>query len=63
MSRRRPVFPTNIPTNPKRGQSKLKRGFGKLAMEKMGASESEWCQKFDPLFKVKGIERHKRIYK
>lgn len=48
--------------NPKRTAAKKKRGFG------MGAIESddkqiidEWCRSRDPLFKIKGKERHRKL--
>ena len=48
-----------IPINPKRGISKRKRGKGQLAMN--GMEQHEWARKFDPLYKVKGKERHRRV--
>jgi hypothetical protein len=51
----------NVPTNKNRQERKNERGFGKLAMGKM--SDVEWCQKHDPLFKVKGKERWNKIHK
>jgi len=47
------------PDNPKRGQSKKERGKGKLAMGK--TSHEEWTKKFDPLYKMKGMDRYKAI--
>lgn len=44
------------PTNEKRGIAKKKRNKGKLAMGELG--HSAWTQKFDPLYGVKGVERH-----
>ena len=41
-----------------RGIAKAKRNKGLLAMEEAGMAPAEWAQKFDPLFKVKGITRH-----
>ena len=57
MKNSKPV-PT-IPENPRRAIAKNKRGKGKLAMGQV--SEKEWCQASDPLFKVKGKERHARL--
>ena len=47
--------------NPKRSAAKAKRGFGKSVMGNLGVSHAEWTQRFDPLFKVKGKERHKKL--
>jgi len=48
--------------NPKRRAAKKKRGMG---MGAIGSDEKSvidaWCQSKDPLFKVKGKERHARI--
>jgi|GEM_PF-1447439 len=46
--------------NFKRSAAKAKRGFGKTVIENLGISHEEWSQRFDPLFKVKGKERHKK---
>jgi len=47
--------------NPKRRAAKKKRGMG---MGAIGSDEKSvidaWCQSKDPLFKVKGKERHLR---
>jgi len=48
-------------SNPKRTAMKLKRGKGRLAIEKAGKTEIQWAQEHDPLFKVKGKERHARL--
>jgi len=49
-------------SNPKRKSAKKARGFG---MGKIGSDEKQvidaWCQSHDPLYKVKGKERHRRI--
>lgn len=47
--------------NPKRAEAKKKRGYGHLAIPN-NMTEVQWTQKHDPLFKVKGITRHKRIH-
>jgi hypothetical protein len=48
--------------NMKRRSSKKSRGFG---LGKVGSEEKHvldaWCQSKDPLFKVKGKERHRRL--
>ena len=55
--RKRPVVPVNEP-NENRSISKKARGKGKLAM---GSNcEAEWSRMHDPLFKIKGMERHRR---
>lgn len=54
--------PKKVPVakvNPKRSNIKLKRGFGTGMIEKLKITEIEWCQKKDPLFKIKGKERYK----
>lgn len=58
MGKNKPFVPTNK-DNPKRTAVKLKRGVGQGMIQKLGISEAEWCQRFDPLFKVKGKERAK----
>lgn len=45
--------------NEKRGVAKKERGKGQLAMGKM--SHAEWTKKFDPLYGIKGIERHLKL--
>jgi len=51
--------------NPKRAESKKRRGFGRLSiprkMDEIGMNEIVWCQTHDPLFKVKGIERYRKL--
>ena len=61
MGKNKPTVPSNTPDNPKRGQSKLRRNKGKLAMEKAAADEKTWCQSHDPLFKVKGKKRNRAV--
>jgi len=56
--RKKPVIPVHK-TNEKRSIAKNKRGRGKLAMG--NNSEAEWSQIHDPLFKIKGMERYKRM--
>jgi hypothetical protein len=60
MARKSPVCPIHA-SNERRSKAKLKRNRGQLAIKQSGRSEIEWCQKCDPLFKVKGIERHRRL--
>ena len=48
--------------NPKRADAKKKRGKGILAMEEKGMDQATWVQKHDPLFRVKGKERHERMW-
>ena len=56
---RRPVCPIHK-ANPKRAEAKKRRGYGLLSIpEKM--SVVQWAQKHDPLFKIGGKERHKRL--
>jgi hypothetical protein len=50
-----------LQVNPKRVVAKALRGKGLGAMNKLGATPVEWCQSLDPLFKVKGKERHARL--
>ena len=45
-----------------RQQAKLARGKGQLAMKQAGMNHNQWTQQFDPLFKVKGQERHRRVH-
>jgi len=49
-------------SNCKRAAMKLRRGKGRLAMEKAGKSEAGWAQAHDPLFKIKGKKRHARTH-
>ena len=46
----------------KRQKAKLNKERGQLAMKKAGMSEVEWSQKHDPLLRVKGKERHRRVH-
>ena len=56
--RNNPHIPAHKP-NEKRGIAKAKRGRGLLAIPE-GMDVVQWCQKHDPLFKIKGIERYRR---
>ena len=47
--------------NPKRASAKARRGKGILAMEERKMDQATWTQKHDPLYRVKGQERHNRI--
>ncbi len=48
--------------NPKRTAAKKTRGFGMGAIGNSDkATIDAWCQSKDPLFKVKGKERHRRL--
>lgn len=53
-------IPIHAP-NPKRAVAKKKRGKGTLAMEEKGMDQEIWAQKHDPLYRVKGRERHNRM--
>ena len=46
------------PVNPKRAIAKAKRGFGQNVMK---GDAVAWSQSKDPLFKIKGLERFKRV--
>ena len=46
--------------NPRRAIAKALRNKGQGAIKKLGSTEIQWCQEHDPLFKVKGKERHNR---
>jgi hypothetical protein len=61
MSKKTAVCPAHK-DNEKRTAAKLKRGFGKAAMKKEGMDHSQWAKKHDPLFKIKGKERHRRTH-
>jgi len=54
------VCPTHK-ENEKRTTAKAKRGFGKAAMKKAGMDQIQWARKFDPLFGIGGITRHRRL--
>ena len=43
-----------------RQQAKFRRKKGETYMKKMGMTHDEWSAHNDPLFKVKGMERHKK---
>ena len=60
MTKNKPRVPKEK-INPKRTSAKMKRGFGKGMIEKLGITESEWTQRHDPFFKIKGNERHKML--
>ena len=60
MSTKAPVCPVHK-SNPKRAETKKKRGFGSLAMTEAKMDQEQWTQKHDPLFKVKGIGRHRKL--
>lgn len=49
----------NVSKKDKRGLAKKERGKGRLAMGKLDLVS--WTRKKDPLFEVKGIERHLRM--
>ncbi len=44
----------------KRMLAKAKRDKGQLAIENSKMTEVQWCQEHDPLFQIKGKERHLR---
>ena len=56
-----PRVATNIPRNPRRRVAKAKRNRGLDAMKKNNSTEAQWAQHLDPLFKVRGQERHNRM--
>ena len=60
MAKKTPICPEHTP-NEARGVAKHKRGYGQLAMAERGMTQAQWTQKHDPLFKVKGKERHKKM--
>lgn len=60
MAKNKPKVPVTK-SNPKRKVAKMKRGFGQGMIQKLGITEAEWAQRFDPLFKVKGKERHRLL--
>lgn len=47
------------PINPKRGKAKAERKKGVLAMGEV--SPDEWAKRFDPLYGIKGIQRHLKL--
>ncbi len=54
--------------NPKRKSAKKARGFGMGKVNPTDVSGDDkkhlldvWCQSHDPLYKVKGKERHRRL--
>ena len=60
MPKKAPIFLGHT-SNPKRAETKKKRGFGNLAMTEAKMGEDQWAQKHDPLFKIKGKERHRKL--
>jgi hypothetical protein len=50
-----------IPNNPKRGIAKKARGKGLKYIESLNVDEKTYSQKVDPLYQVKGLERHIRL--
>jgi len=44
-----------------REKAKERRGVGTAAMKAAGMNEAQWAQKHDPLFKVRGKERHRKL--
>jgi hypothetical protein len=59
---RKPATCPKHKENKNRSNAKLARGRGRLAIERSNISDLEWSQKHDPLFKVKGKERHRRLH-
>ena len=55
-----PTCPKHKP-NTKRQEAKQKKGVGQLIMKekKFKDNEAGWAQRLDPLFKIKGKERHR----
>jgi len=55
--------------NPKRKAAKKSRGFGQGSAIPPGVTDNDeqkrildaWCQSHDPLYKVKGKKRHRRL--
>ncbi len=45
----------------KRQSAKLARDRGQAAMKKAKMNHAQWTQQFDPLFQVKGKERHRSV--
>ena len=60
MAKKSPVCPSHK-DNPKRAVAKQKRGYGKLAMKAANMEHNEWAQRHDPLFQIKGKERHNKL--
>lgn len=50
-----------VKKNKKRGKAKLERNRGQLAMKRDNMDQVAWARKNDPLYGVKGIERHLRM--
>ena len=63
--RRKESIGPNHKYNSRRAIGKQKRGFGKLAMEELNLDVNKqtdcdlWAQRHDPLFHIKGKERHR----
>ncbi len=49
------------PDNKKRALTKKDRDKGVLAMKEAKMNQSEWTRNHDPLYNIKGKERHKRL--
>jgi len=60
MSTKAPVCPVHK-SNPKRAETKKKRGFGSLAMTEAKMDQEQWTQKHDPLFKIGGKLRYLKM--
>ena len=58
MSKKSPICPVHK-ENFKRRIAKNKRGYGLLAIPEK-VTPAQWAQKHDPLYKIKGKERHIR---
>lgn len=50
-----------VPTNKNRVETKKARGKGQLAMKEAKMNLVEWTRHHDPLYSIKGKERHKRM--
>ena len=50
-----------VPENPKRRITKGNRNIGLGAIDKAKSDPITWNQSKDPLFKVRGKERHRRL--
>ena len=61
MSKSKPRTDFIVPVNKKRGEAKTARKKGKLVMKEKGFDEIQWAKKFDPLYKIGGIERHLKL--
>ena len=45
----------------KRQKSKFNRNKGKKAMKQAEMDQAQWTAKYDPLYNLKGQERHNKI--